>query len=143
MTTKKIELLQVREATNKEVRNPEDVYLMMQEEAKADRECMWVIHLNSRKKVIDKELIAMGTLDSAITSPREVFRKAIIQGSSSIIMVHNHPSGNPDPSLEDLKIERALKKASKILDLPLVDFMIIGNGFYSFQERIYKQKRFK
>jgi len=83
----------VKEATEEKLNSPEKIYRFMQGEAKIDRECVWVLHLNSKLKLIEKELVSMGTIDTALVHPREIFKKAILNGSSTIIVVHNHPSG--------------------------------------------------
>ena len=78
----------------------------------------------------------MGTVNASLVAPREVFRKAIIQGSASIVVVHNHPSGDPDPSIDDIEICTRLCEAAKIIDIKLLDFMVIGtSGYVSFMER--------
>lgn len=132
--TKKIELLHVREATGVIIKEAEDVYKTMKEESTADRECGWVLHLNTKNKIIDKELVAMGTVNSFMTTSREVFRKAIINGSSRIIFVHNHPSGDTTPSEEDKIIMVKLRDAGKLLGIPVIDCIIIGDGYFSFKQ---------
>ena len=132
---KKIELLKIREATNTLIRSADDVYFLMTEDSKADRECGWILHLNTKNKVIDKELIAMGTLNSFILHMREVFRKAIINSSNSIIFIHNHPSGDVTPSENDKIITKRLKSAGELLGIPVIDSIIIGNGYYSFKDK--------
>jgi DNA repair protein RadC len=108
----------------------------MAEEGKADREAMWVLHLNTKNKIIEKELVSLGSLDSSIAHPREVFRKAVINSSSCIITVHNHPSGEPIPSAEDYQTWNNLVKAGEILSIHVIDNMIITpNGrYYSSKE---------
>jgi len=130
-----IELLKVNEPEiKKKITSASIIYDMMQEESKADRECMFVIHLNSQNEIIRKELISMGTINEAITAPREVFRRAIIEGAHKIIIVHNHPSGHTEPSTSDKRLENTIREAGKIIDIPLLDFIIIGNGYYSSKE---------
>jgi DNA repair protein RadC len=107
----------------------------MREEARADRECSWVVHLNTAFHVIEKELTGMGSLFRVNASPREIFRKAIINGAYAIIQVHNHPSGNMAPSNEDIDAFRTLTKAGKTLGIAVYDCLIIGaTGYYSFLE---------
>ncbi len=76
---------------------------MMREEARADRECFWILHLNNRNRVIEKELISIGIGNSCLIHPREVFKKAIVNGAECIITVHNHPGGKVEP-LESLAL---------------------------------------
>lgn len=129
-----IKFMLIKEATGKTVHFSADIFNFMAVEAKIDRECAWVIHLNGRNKIIEKELISMGTVNASLVQPREVFRKAIISGSASIIVVHNHPSGDVTPSEADLHISQQLKDASEILGVPIHDFIIIGNTHFSFAD---------
>ena len=131
-----IKFMTVREAAGESFSFPDDIYKSMQAETKIDRECVWVLHVNSRNKIIYKELVSMGTVNASLVAPREVFRRAIIEGSAAIVIVHNHPSGDPEPSMDDIKICTVLLEAAKILDIKLLDFMVIGTGGYvSFMER--------
>lgn len=129
----KLRLLQVREAMGDTVKSAEKVAELMGEEAKADRECFWVLHLNTQLQLIDKELVAMGSLEAAIIHPREVFRKAIINSAHAIVTVHNHPSGGLIPSEEDKVIWRTLREAGELLQIKVLDNLIIvpGGGHYS------------
>lgn len=131
----KLKLLQVKEAAGNYITNPGAIYEDMREEAKADRECFWVLHLNTQNRVIEKELAGMGAVNQAIAHPREVFRKAVLNSAVSIITVHNHPSGDLTPSEEDLDIWRRLKKSGDILDIKVFDHLIIsGKGYFSAKE---------
>ena len=128
--------LMIKEATGKLIRMAEDIYKLMKPETKIDRECCFVIHLNGRNKVIEKELVSMGTVTASLVAPREIFRRAIIQGSAAIIVVHNHPSGDPEPSLADIEVCNNLIKAAEILNVKLLDFMVIGfTDYVSFKDR--------
>ncbi|MBI4766605.1 MAG: JAB domain-containing protein [Deltaproteobacteria bacterium] len=98
-----------------------------------DREHFWVISLDAKNKVKFVELIGIGTVDNCLAHPREVFRRAIVSGAAKIIIGHNHPSGDSDPSPEDLEITQKLKQASEILSIPLLDHIIIGITHYSFK----------
>ena len=131
----RIKLLQVREASGETVTKAEDVTKFMAEEGKADRECMWVLHLNAQNQIIEKELVTMGILDSSYVHPREIFKKAIINSAQSIITVHNHPSGHKEPSADDKKTWLNLTKAGEILDIPVLDNMIITPKGESYSEQ--------
>ena len=127
------ELLRVKEiATGEPIRSPQDVAKFirenMEEEALADRECFWILHLNARNQVIEKEITAIGTVNSCLVRPADVMRKAVINGTVAIICVHNHPSGNPAPSMEDLNLTERLRKSSEILGIQLLDSVIIAAG---------------
>ncbi|NLZ44617.1 MAG: DNA repair protein RadC [Clostridia bacterium] len=88
------------------------------------------IHLNTKNRVLAIETISIGTLDSSLVHPREVFRAAIKNSSASLILVHNHPSGEPYPSNEDLNITRRLKESGELLGIPVLDHIIIGGNKY-------------
>jgi len=133
---KGLRFMMVKEATEEKLNSPSKIYKFMQGEAKIDRECVWVLHMNSKLKLIEKELVSMGTLDAAPVHPREVFKKAILNSSSSIIVVHNHPSGDPTPTEEDMKVAKRLRQAGEILSIPLEDFLVISSkGYTSFAEK--------
>lgn len=131
----KIKILQVREATGSKINNPADVFDMMREEALADREIFWVLHLNTRNKIIEKEICHIGCLDSSVVHPREVFKKAVINSAYCIMTVHNHPSGALEPSKEDKAIWERLRQAGDILGIELLDNLVISS------KGIYSQKR--
>jgi len=121
----KVRFIEVREAKGEKITSPETVIKLMGEEGKADREAFWVLHLNTRNKIIEKELVSLGIADSSLVHPREVFKKAILNGAVSIITVHNHPSGDPTPSEEDIEIWARLEKAGKIIGIEVIDNIII------------------
>ena len=98
-------------------------------------EHLYVLMLNAQNNIIGKHLISKGILDSVIVHPREVFRPAIKNNASKIVIVHNHPSGDPNPSEEDLDINRKLLRASEDLGIKMVDSLIIsGNKYFSWGE---------
>lgn len=100
----------------------------------AHEEC-WVLFLNRANKVIAKEKISVGGISGAILDPRLIIRKAVDKLASAIILVHNHPSGNPYPSEMDRKQTRALRDAAGLLDIALLDHVIIaGDRYYSFSD---------
>lgn len=94
-----------------------------------------VIFLNSRNEIIHAETLHEGTLNQSIVYPRKIIEKAIKYNASSLIFVHNHPSGNPKPSAQDREITRNLVFASRMMDMDVFDHIIIGdNDYYSFAE---------
>ena len=100
-----------------------------------DRELFVTILLNAKNVPLGVHLVSMGALNSAFVSPREVFKAAIIASAAGIILAHNHPSGDPEPSLEDVQITVTLSKAGDILGVSVVDHIIVGHGtYYSMQE---------
>lgn len=101
----------------------------------AVKEQFVVILLNSKNKVIGTEVVSEGSLSNSIVHPREVFTPAILQHAAAIMVAHNHPSGDPRPSDEDKELTGTLVRSSKVLGIPLVDHIIIGDGnYYSFLE---------
>ena len=101
----------------------------------ATKEQFLVILLNSKNKVIGTELVSEGSLTNSVVHPREVFLPAILQHAASICVAHNHPSGDPMPSIEDRQLTAVLLAAGQTLGIPLLDHLIIGDGaYYSFQE---------
>ena len=90
-------------------------------------ECMAVLLLNTRRRVKGHQLLTIGTLDTILVHPREVFRCAIIAAAAAIVLTHNHPSGDPMPSDADTKVTRDLIRAGQLLKIELLDHVIIGN----------------
>jgi DNA repair protein RadC len=100
-----------------------------------DKEHFMVLHLNSKHIILKHNIISIGILNSAPVHPREVFKSAIKDSVNSIILVHNHPSGDPEPSLEDIKITKKLVDAGTLLEISVLDHVIVGNGtYYSFKD---------
>ncbi|MGD9677322.1 MAG: DNA repair protein RadC [Vulcanibacillus sp.] len=94
-----------------------------------------ILLLDTKNQIISKETISIGTLNSSIVHPREVFKPAIKKSVSAIILAHNHPSGDPTPSKEDIEITKRLTKAGEILGIDVLDHIIIGDSKYiSFKE---------
>ena len=121
----------------KKITSPEDIadifIPLLRDEVK---EKFIVVCLSSSNKIIKHEIISVGNLNSSVVHPREIFKVAIENNSASIILLHNHPSGNPDPSNEDISITRKLVESGKIMDIPVFDHVIIaGNHFTSFVEK--------
>jgi DNA repair protein RadC len=93
----------------------------------SERECLVVLLLNTRRRVKGHQLISTGTLDCLLVHAREVFRAAIVAAAHSIILIHNHPSGDPSPSEADIRITRDLMRSGSILKIPVLDHIVIGN----------------
>ena len=119
------------------IRGPEDIARIFVPRMRALRkEQFHVVILNTAGRVIRTELVSEGTLNSSVVHPREVYRTAIIESAASIIGLHNHPSGNPEPSKEDIAITRQLVDAGHVLGIPFHDHMIIaGESYTSLVER--------
>lgn len=87
-------------------------------------------YLDSKNNVIHRSTIHIGTVNMSVVGPREVFREAVRENAASIIVVHNHPSGDPTPSPEDFAVTKKLKEVGDLLDIPLLDHVIIGHGMH-------------
>ncbi|GFR39100.1 UPF0758 protein YsxA [Insulibacter thermoxylanivorax] len=121
------------------IRSPRDAAALLMEELRYfQKEHFVVLFLNTKNHVIAKETLSMGSLNAAIVHPREVYRSAVKRGAASIICAHNHPSGDPTPSREDLALTHRLTEAGNIIGIDLLDHLIIGDGvFVSLKEQGY------
>ena len=116
--------------------SPEDVWKELKDFRNHKKEHFIVFFLDARSQEIKREIISMGTLNGSLVHPREVFEPAINHSAAQIIIVHNHPSGDPEPSEDDLAITKRLTEAGKILGIDILDHVIIAkSGFASFKER--------
>lgn len=107
-----------------------------------DTERFWVVGLNRKNQMIRYEEVSVGTATSSLAHPREIFREAIRQGATGVIVAHNHPSGDPSPSRADIEVTRRLREASRVIGIDLLDHVILGHpqadprgsGYYSFSD---------
>ena len=93
-----------------------------------ENECLVVLILNTRRKIKGHYFVSVGTMDTILVHPREVFRLAIMASAHAIVIMHNHPSGESTPSEADIKVTRDLLRAGQLLKIDLVDHVVIGNG---------------
>ncbi len=93
-----------------------------------DKEHFWVILLNTRNRYLMHTLVSTGTQDSSIVHPREVLGPALREGAAALILIHNHPSGDPKPSAEDINLTKNLTAAGELISIRILDHIIIGNG---------------
>jgi DNA repair protein RadC len=115
----------------KTVRCPDDAAgLVMEDMRHLDREHFKVILLDSKNAVISVETVSVGTVNASIVHPREALRPALEKSATSMVLVHNHPTGNVSPSREDILITRRFEKCGRILGIDVVDHIIIGDGDY-------------
>lgn len=113
------------------INSPSDVAdLVMEEMRSLDREHFRIMHLSTRNNVLGISAVSVGSLNSSIVHPRECFKEAIRRNANSVILLHNHPSGDPTPSREDLDITRRLTEGGKILGIEILDHVIIGEKRY-------------
>ena len=127
-----------KEKVEKEIfiNSPEDVLKEVEHIRENKKENFIALYLDARSKLIHKETVSIGTLNANLVHPREIFEPAIRNLAAQIIIVHNHPSGNSDPSKEDLEITKKLVEAGKILGIEIVDHVIVSkSGLVSLKER--------
>jgi len=134
--------MEIKIADKINVTNPKKVVDILQKILKAegridqDKEHFWVVGLNPRNVIKYLELVSLGTLDTNLVHPREVFRLAIVKAVAQIVIAHNHPSNDPEPSEADLEITKKLEEAGKILGIEVIDHIIIaGKEFTSFKDK--------
>jgi DNA repair protein RadC len=113
------------------VKSPDDILNILKKELKGKKKEYFVLALlDTRNHLIATRTISMGSLDTSIVHPREVFLEAISNSAASVIFIHNHPSGNPEPSEEDIRLTKQLIEAGKLLDIDVLDHIIIGDDGY-------------
>lgn len=99
------------------------------------QEYFYCIYVNSKNEVIERKLLFMGTVNRALVHPREIFKNAYLTSASGIICMHNHPSGDVTPSMEDIMLTKSLEEIGRLQNIPIIDHIIIGcNTYYSFYE---------
>ncbi len=118
------------------IKNPWDIYIYYMEEMRyMKKEVFKIVLLNTKNEIISDVDVSVGSLNSSIVHPREVFVEAIRKSANSMILIHNHPSGNPSPSDEDIKITERLMYSGEIIGIEVLDHIIIGDGeYYSMKE---------
>lgn len=122
------------------IKSPDDVvnvgkgFMRIHEEPE---EYMYMICMNTKNRVIGVFEISHGSVNASIVNPREVFQKALLANAVSIILIHNHPSGDPTPSNEDIQVTKRLIEAGKIVGVEVLDHIIIGDRYSSLKEKGY------
>ena len=122
------------------IRSPDDAvtvgkgFMRIHEEPE---EYMYMICMNTKNKIIGVFEISHGSVNSSIVNPREVFQKALLANAVSIIVMHNHPSGDPTPSREDIEVTKRLIEAGKIVGVEVLDHIIVGDRYSSLKEKGY------
>lgn len=118
------------------IKSPSDVHNLLKERMRYyDREHFKVIFLNTKHQVMGVETVSVGSLDASLVHPRELFKNSIKRSAAALILAHNHPSGDPSPSSEDITITRRLVEAGKIIGIQILDHIIIGDsGYVSLKE---------
>jgi len=113
-----------------QVSTPEEAYLQFQDLSLARKETFKALYLDGRRRLLHSEVVSIGTLTATLVHPREVFAPAISCGAASLVVAHNHPSGDPTPSHEDRLLTQRLSEAGRLLGLQLDDHLVIGRSGY-------------
>src|SRR5882724_1077841 len=130
----------VEEQSPRRVNNPDDAAHLALEFATVaddDREHCWVVLFNTKHRYLMHTEVSVGTVKASLVGPREVFGPAVCEGASSILLCHNHPSGEPHPSSEDRELTRRLVECGKLLGIKALDHVIVSNGtgrWFSFRD---------
>jgi DNA repair protein RadC len=121
------------------IRSPEDGAKFVMEDMRfLSQEHFVCLYLNTKNQVLHRQTIFIGSLNASIVHPREVYKEAFRRSAASIICIHNHPSGDPSPSKEDIEVTKRLSECGKIIGIELLDHLIIGDGKYvSLKEKGY------
>lgn len=121
--------LAVREpASGERLNSPEAAAPFLEDLRHLAQEAFCVLTLTTKNRVIRRHMVSLGTVNSTLVHPREVFRPAITDGAASVIVAHNHPSGDPSPSADDLRITRKLIEAGRQIEIAVIDHLIVGDG---------------
>ncbi len=124
-------LFERREHSLATIRTPRDVYEFLSDMRDLPKEHLRGIYLNAHHRVIHDETLSIGTIDSNLIHPREVFKPGIEYGAAAVVIAHNHPSGGVEPSPADIEITRQLVEVGKIVGIPLIDHVIISKNSYA------------
>lgn len=116
--------------------SPLQVFEMFRDLVLETKEHFLCLHLDGKNRIVCLDRVSVGSLNQSIVNVREVLKSALLSSAAAILLVHNHPSGDPNPSNEDLNITRRLKEAGELICIPVLDHIVIGDGQYvSFVER--------
>jgi len=124
----KTELAVREKADGTLINTPESAAPFLEDMRHLAQEVFVTLTLNTKNRVIRRHLISLGTVSSTLVHPREVFFPAIRDHASSVIICHSHPSGDSSPSAEDIRITKKLIEAGKIIEIPIIDHLIVGDG---------------
>jgi DNA repair protein RadC len=122
--------------TKKKIQSAEDIFKLVKDKiGEKEKEFFLLICLDSRNCATSQEVISIGTLNSSLSHPREIFKSAIDHRSAAIILCHNHPSGDVQPSRSDLKLTEKLIRVGQLVDIPILDHVIVSStNYFSFKE---------
>lgn len=115
---------------------PKAVYAALPALIRRAEEELWALHLDVQNRLLARQMVSRGALNTVRTAPREIFRAAILNGAIGVILAHNHPSGNLEPSPDDIEFTKAISKAGELIGIHLLDHVIVTKGGYtSFREK--------
>ena len=118
------------------LRKPEDAYELFRHFSESDREQLIVVHLDGRMRVACYEVAAIGSTTACLFSPKEILKSVLLSNSVAFILIHNHPSGDPEPSGPDLEAMRQIEEGALLIGLSMLDYMVIGdNSFWSLKDQ--------
>ena len=124
------------------IKNSKDVLSLIYDIRDKKKEHLVCLYLNARNSLLKKEVISVGLLDKTLLHPREIFHPAVELNTASIILVHNHPSGDSTPSTKDIQVVEKIAQAGEIMGIPVIDFIIVSeNEHYSFYEKLKNQNK--
>jgi len=116
--------------------SPRQIYELFSDLVQESKEHFMALHLDGKNRIVCFDRVSVGSLNQSIVHPREVFKSAILSSAAALILVHNHPTGDPTPSAEDLAITRRLSEVGDLVGIRVLDHVIVGDGEYlSFAER--------
>lgn len=119
------------------LRSPERIYLFVKDQLEMKtQEHLLALYMNTKGELLKKEVLFIGSLNTSVIHPRAIFKHAVINSAAGIILCHNHPSGDPTPSRQDLDVTRMIVENGKMMDIPLLDHVVIGRDrYFSFKEK--------
>ena len=119
------------------ISNAQAVYALFSFLQQETKEHFIALHLDAKNRILCIDRVSAGTMTNSLIHPREVFKTALLSSATSLLLIHNHPSGDPTPSREDISITEKLKGAGEIMGISVLDHVIIGDGYVSLKEKGY------
>lgn len=116
--------------------NPKDIFESVRYLFSGKKqECFYALYFNQKQELLERKLLFMGTVNRSVVHPREVFKEAYLLSASSVICIHNHPSGDVTPSMEDIRVTKALIEIGEMNGIPVLDHLVVSDdAYYSFRE---------
>ena len=126
----------MKNSNNHRYTNPKDIFESVRYLfAGKKQECFYALYFNQKQELLERKLLFMGTVNRSVVHPREVFKEAYLLSASSVICIHNHPSGDVTPSMEDIRVTKALIEIGEMNGIPVLDHLVVSDeAYYSFRE---------